>query len=211
MRRSTTWYQKPVGIPSTSPASSMNRPMLWNTWGVRMVTKYPRRPIPVSAASRKRISCMRQRVLSPSHPDVLRSFRRRSPEDSAVGSSAPLGSRSAPPVVVCRAGLTGGAQRNHDLVAEDVRGVNDIGGQVEPVAGLEDYFFVVDQNPHPPADHPANLGVGVGMVAVDVPRHHVEPVGLQAFLFQAGADLVDSDLPGAGRPVGHGDFLHGIS
>src|SRR5207302_6761561 len=71
MRRSTTWYQKPVGIPSTSPASSMNRPMLWNTWGVRMVTKYPRSPIPVSAASRKRISCMRQRVLSPSYPDVL--------------------------------------------------------------------------------------------------------------------------------------------
>jgi len=32
-----------------------------------------------------------------SYPDVLRSFRRRSPADSAAGSSAPPGSRSAPP------------------------------------------------------------------------------------------------------------------
>src|SRR2546425_3338582 len=100
MRRSTTWYQKPVGIPSANPASSMTRPMLWNTWGVRMVTKYPRRPIPVSATRRKTISCMRQRVLSPHHPDVLSPFRRRSPADSAVGSSAPPGSHAAPPAIL---------------------------------------------------------------------------------------------------------------
>ena len=39
------------------------------------------------------------RVLSPHHPDVLRSFRRRSPADSAVGSSAPPGSHAAPPAL----------------------------------------------------------------------------------------------------------------
>ena len=37
------------------------------------------------------------RVLSPSHPDVLARFRRRSPANSAVAGSAPPGSRSAPP------------------------------------------------------------------------------------------------------------------
>src|SRR2546422_590160 len=37
------------------------------------------------------------RVLSPSHPDVLMAFRRRSPADSAAVHSAPPGSRSAPP------------------------------------------------------------------------------------------------------------------
>src|SRR3989454_5414074 len=41
----------------------------------------------------------RKRVLSPHHPDVLRSFRRRSPADSAVGSSAPPGSHAAPPAL----------------------------------------------------------------------------------------------------------------
>ena len=39
------------------------------------------------------------RVLSPSHPDVLMAFRRRSPDDSAGGRSAPPGSRSAPPAL----------------------------------------------------------------------------------------------------------------
>src|SRR2546426_9734612 len=38
-----------------------------------------------------------RQLLSPSHPDVLRRFRRRSPDDSAVAPSAPPGSRSAPP------------------------------------------------------------------------------------------------------------------
>src|SRR2546428_1039427 len=38
-----------------------------------------------------------ERVLSPCHPDVLRSFRRRSPADSPVGPSAPPGSHTAPP------------------------------------------------------------------------------------------------------------------
>src|SRR5207302_11328698 len=38
-------------------------------------------------------------VLSPSHPDVLMTFRRRSPADSAAGHSAPPGSHSAPPVL----------------------------------------------------------------------------------------------------------------
>jgi len=42
---------------------------------------------------------MRLRVLSPHHPDVLRSFRRRSPADSAVGSSAPPWSHAAPPAL----------------------------------------------------------------------------------------------------------------
>src|SRR2546430_13152621 len=37
------------------------------------------------------------RGLSPHHPDVLRSFRRRSPEDPAACSSAPPGSHAAPP------------------------------------------------------------------------------------------------------------------
>ena len=36
-------------------------------------------------------------VLSPHYPDVLRTFRRRSPADSAAGSSAPPGSHAAPP------------------------------------------------------------------------------------------------------------------
>src|SRR2546426_6254528 len=49
---------------------------------------------------------------------------------------------------------------------------------------------------HAAADHPADLGVGVGMVAVGVPRQHVEPAGRQAFLLQAGADLVNGDLAG---------------
>src|SRR5206468_12319241 len=43
---------------------------------------------------------VRARVLSPHHPDVLRAFRRRSPADSAVGSSAPPGSHAAPPPVI---------------------------------------------------------------------------------------------------------------
>src|SRR5947209_5460075 len=38
-----------------------------------------------------------KRVLSLCHPDVLRSFRRRSPADSPVGPSAPPGSHTAPP------------------------------------------------------------------------------------------------------------------
>src|SRR6266704_2564659 len=36
-------------------------------------------------------------VLSAHHPDVLRAFRRRSPADSAVGSSAPPGAHAPPP------------------------------------------------------------------------------------------------------------------
>src|SRR2546430_12703484 len=42
-------------------------------------------------------------VLSPHHPDVLRTFRRRSPADSAVGSSAPPGSHAAPPTLTSTA------------------------------------------------------------------------------------------------------------
>src|SRR2546425_923149 len=38
-----------------------------------------------------------RQLLSPHHPDVLRPFRRRSPADSAVGSSAPPGSHAASP------------------------------------------------------------------------------------------------------------------
>ena len=34
---------------------------------------------------------MPERVLPPSSPDVLKAFRRRSPDDSAVGLSAPPG------------------------------------------------------------------------------------------------------------------------
>ena len=44
------------------------------------------------------------RDLSPHHPDVLRSFRRRSPEDSAAGSCAPPGSHAAPPAGNLRKG-----------------------------------------------------------------------------------------------------------
>ena len=36
-------------------------------------------------------------VLSAHYPDVLRAFRRRSPADSSVGSSAPPGSHAPPP------------------------------------------------------------------------------------------------------------------
>ena len=43
------------------------------------------------------VSWILSRVLSPHYPDVLRPFRRRSPADSAVGSSAPPGSHAAPP------------------------------------------------------------------------------------------------------------------
>src|SRR5205807_789966 len=45
---------------------------------------------------------LRARVLSPNYPDVLRPFRRRSPADSAVGSSAPPGSHAAPPAQLQR-------------------------------------------------------------------------------------------------------------
>ena len=45
-------------------------------------------------------------VLSPHYPDVLRTFRRRSPADSAVGSSAPPGSHAAPPAPLRSPSLT---------------------------------------------------------------------------------------------------------
>src|SRR2546430_1855820 len=58
MRRSTTWYQKPVGSPSASPANSMNRPMVEKSWRVMIVMRYPRRPIAASATRRRTISCI---------------------------------------------------------------------------------------------------------------------------------------------------------
>src|SRR5439155_26878212 len=44
-----------------------------------------------SESSKVQRECHGTRVLSPNSPDVLRSFRRRGPADSAVGSSAPPG------------------------------------------------------------------------------------------------------------------------
>src|SRR2546430_17517520 len=61
------------------------------------------------------------RVLSPHHPDVLRSFRRRSPADSAVGSSAPPGSHAAPPAPAPQETLAPSRERvrvRGNLVAE---------------------------------------------------------------------------------------------
>ena len=50
---------------------------------------------------------LRARVLSPSYPDVLIAFRRRSPADSAVSHSAPPGSHSVPPALHSLAPLAG--------------------------------------------------------------------------------------------------------
>src|SRR5207245_7549310 len=57
-----------------------------------------------------------RQLLSPHDPDVLRPFRRRSPADSAAGSSAPPGAHAAPPAQTEPIPARAGASLNCGLV-----------------------------------------------------------------------------------------------
>src|SRR5712691_1847326 len=72
-----------------SPRAFMKSPSIYKRVRVRGLS--------LRAERSNLASSIDSRVLSPSYPDVLMAFRRRSPDDSAVGHSAPPGSRSAPP------------------------------------------------------------------------------------------------------------------
>src|SRR2546425_6533666 len=116
-----------------------------------------------------------RRVLSPCHPDVLRSFRRRSPADSPVGPSAPPGSHTAPPARGGGAPMGVGNMSKEEVRGESLLGCYDIhaGGVAKPAQELFAVLPRQTERPHvghPQArDHIANV---VEARLFERPFHH---------------------------------------
>src|SRR3989449_9507725 len=116
-----------------------------------------------------------RQLLSPCHPDVLRSFRRRSPADSPVGPSAPPGSHTTPPARGGGAPMGVGNRSKEEVRGESLLGSYDIhaGGVAKPAQELFAVLPRQTERPHvghPQArDHIANV---VEVRLFERPFHH---------------------------------------